>query len=131
VGRDPSDAEVSCFDRWIEIMEVSYDAIRPGATLGDVGRAATAANGGDSPWLPHFYLAHGVGLESAEMPMIGTDLGEEFDDTFVLAPGMILVLEPVVWDDGIASYRSEEIVTVTHDGCRILSGMPGYTPFTP
>ena len=102
----------------------------PGATLGDVGRAATAANDGDRPWLPHFYLAHGVGLESAEMPMIGSDLGDEFDDGFVLAPGMIVVLEPIAWDEGVASYRGEEIVVVTEDGNRVLTGEPGYAPFT-
>ncbi len=129
VGREPSAAERSCFDRWLTITRACYDAIRPGVTLGDVARRAVAANGGTRPWLPYFYLAHGVGLESAEMPMIGTDLGEEFDDNFVLAPGMILVLEPVVWDDGVAGYRAEEIVVVTDDGNRILSSFPGYAPF--
>lgn len=130
VGRDPTAPEQACFDRWHEIFEVSRAAVRPGASLGDVGRAATAANDGTRPWLPHFYLAHGVGLDSAEMPMIGSDLGADFDDGFVLAPGMILVLEPVVWNDGVASYRAEEIIVVTADGHRILTGSPGYAPFT-
>lgn len=129
VGRQPSPAERSCFERWLTITEGCYEAIKGGVTLGDVARQAIAANGGTRPWLPYFYLAHGVGLESAEMPMIGTDLGGEFDDNFVLAPGMILVLEPVIWDDGIAGYRAEEIVVVTDDGCRILSSFPGYAPF--
>ena len=62
--------------------------------------------------------------------MIGSDLGGEFDDGFELAPGMILVLEPVVWNDGVASYRAEEIVVVTEDGRRMLTGAPGYEPFT-
>ena len=131
VGRDPSPAERSCFDRWLTITQACYDAIKPGVTLGDVARQASAANGGTRPWLPYFYIAHGVGLESAEMPMIGTDLGDEFDDNFVLAPGMILVLEPVIWDDGVAGYRAEEIVVVTDDGHRILSSFPGYAPFDP
>ena len=52
------------------------------------------------PWLPHFYLGHGIGTNAAEMPMIGTDLGEEFDDNLVFPAGMVLVLEPVVWEDG-------------------------------
>ena len=43
---------------------------------------------------------------------------------------MILVLEPIAWDDGVASYRAEEIVTVTDDGHRVLSGRPGHAPFT-
>lgn len=129
VGRTPNDAERSCFERWKTILDASIRAVRPGATLGDVGRAATAANDGERPWLPHFYLAHAVGLDSAEMPMIGSDLGDEFDDGYVLAEGMILVLEPIVWDDGVASYRAEEIVVVTADGCRMLTGRPGYLPY--
>ena len=131
VGREPSQAERSCFDRWTAITQACCEAIEPGATLEDVAQQAIAVNGGTRPWLPYFYLAHGVGLESAEMPMIGTDLGDEFDSNFVLAPGMILVLEPVIWDDGIAGYRAEEIVVVTEDGCRILSSFPGYAPFAP
>ena len=34
---------------------------------------------------------------------------------------MVLVFEPVVWDDGHAGHRSEEIVAVTDDGYRRLS----------
>jgi len=37
--------------------------------------------------------------------LIGTDLGEAFDDRLVLAPGMVLVLEPAIWDEGAAGYR--------------------------
>ncbi|MFT5201601.1 MAG: Xaa-Pro dipeptidase [Candidatus Aldehydirespiratoraceae bacterium] len=129
VGREPNEAEHRCFDRWSAIMRATNEAVKPGATLGDVGRAAIAANDDTRPWLPHFYVAHGVGLESAEMPMVGSDLGQEFDDGYELAEGMILVLEPVVWDDGVASYRAEEIVVVTGDGCRVLSSHPGYAPF--
>ena len=50
------------------------------------------------------------------MPFVGTDLGPEFDASLVLQPGMVLVFEPVIWDDGHAGHRSEEIVAVTDDG---------------
>ena len=56
--------------------------------------------------------------------MIGTDLGEEFDDNFVFPAGMVLVLEPVVWEDGTGGYRSEEIVVITEDGCMPLTDYP-------
>ena len=72
----------------------------------------------------------GAGLNSAEMPLIGTDLGEDFDESIVLQPGMVLVLEPAIWEDGRGGYRSEEIVAVTDSGCVFLSDFP-YTPFTP
>lgn len=133
VGRDPLAEEVELFERWMAVTDASCAAIRPGATLGDVGRAAAAADaevaGGERPWLPHFYLAHGIGVESAEMPMIGTDLGQDFDDGFVLETGMLLVLEPIAWRDGFGGYRAEEIVAVTDDGCRLLGAAHHYLPF--
>jgi len=129
VGREPNPEEHDCFEQWKSIMAATIAAVRPGATLADVGRAATDANGGERPWLPHFYVGHAVGLDSAEMPMAGSDLGDEFDEGFVLAEGMILVLEPIVWRDGVASYRAEEIVVVTADGSRVLTSGPGYLPY--
>ena len=78
---------------------------RPGTTGLELNRAARAAETTRRPWLDHFYLIHGIGTDSAEMPLIGTDLGEEFDETIVLAPGMVMVLEPVIWDDGDGGYR--------------------------
>jgi Xaa-Pro aminopeptidase len=132
VGRDPLAEEVELFERWMAVTDASCAAIRPGATLGNVGRAAAAADaaaGGERPWLPHFYLAHGIGVESAEMPMIGTDLGQDFDDGFVLQAGMLLVLEPIAWRDGFGGYRAEEIVAVTDDGCRLLGAAHHYLPF--
>ena len=129
VGRDPTGAEQAVFDRWMAVLDASLAAVRPGATLGDIGRAARAVEPDETPWLPHFYLAHGVGLESAEMPMIGTDLGPTFDDGYELARGMVLVFEPVTWTDGVGGYRAEEIVAVTDDGWRLLGGGHHYEPF--
>jgi Xaa-Pro aminopeptidase len=133
VGRDPSPAEQALFSRWCDVMVAALDVLRPGVTAGDLCRAAEAAvpaGGGGRPWLPHFYLAHGVGVESAEMPLVGTDLGPAFDDGLVMAPGMVLVLEPVAWEDGVGGYRSEEIVAVTDDGWLHLGGGHPYDPFT-
>ena len=129
VGRSPTAAEQSLFDRWMAVVGASLAAVRSGATLGDIGRAARAVEAGETPWLPHFYIAHGVGVESAEMPMIGTDLGPAFDDGYVLATGMVLVFEPVTWTDGVGGYRAEEVVAVTEDGWRLLGGGHHYEPF--
>ena len=130
-GRAPIAAEQSLFDRWVAVLEASLAAVRPGATLGDIRRAARVVEPDETPWLPQFYLAHGTGLESAEMPMIGTDLGPAFDDGYELAAGMVLVFEPVIWSDGVGGYRAEEIVAVTDDGWRPLGGGHHYEPFEP
>jgi Xaa-Pro aminopeptidase len=128
VGREPSPRQRAQFDKWFEIMTAVLDVARAGVTAADLGRAATKANGGRRPWLPHFYLGHGIGVNAAEMPMIGTDLGDEFDENFVLQQGMVLVLEPVVWEDGTGGYRSEEVLVITDDGWIKLTNYP-YDPY--
>ena len=88
-----------------------------------------AVNGdGRRPWLPHLYLAHGIGVDSAEAPFVGTDLGPDFDESIVLGPGMVFVLEPIAWADGTGGYRGEEIVAVTDTGYHLLSDHP-YAPY--
>jgi Xaa-Pro dipeptidase len=114
--------------RWRNVVDAVLERVRPGATGRDLTDAAMKADPGRPPWLRHFYLAHGVGTDSAEMPLVGTDLGPDFDERIVLAPGMVLVLEPVIWDDGESGYRSEDIVAVTDTGYVTLSDFP-YSPY--
>jgi Xaa-Pro dipeptidase len=125
---EPSARQHDQFHQWRDILDAVLKVTKAGATAGDLARAAIAANGGQKPWLPHFYLGHGIGTNAAEMPMIGTDLGEEFDDNFVFPAGMVLVLEPVVWEDGTGGYRSEEIVVITEDGFVPVTDYP-YAPY--
>jgi Xaa-Pro dipeptidase len=128
VGDGPSAQQQDQFAQWRTILDAVLDVTKAGATSGDLARAAIAANGGSKPWLPHFYLGHGIGTYPAEAPFIGTDLGEEFDDNFVFPVGMALVLEPVVWRDGTGGYRSEEIVVTTDDGWYRITDYP-YAPY--
>jgi Xaa-Pro aminopeptidase len=128
VGREPDARQRDQFERWKAIMAAVLDVTRAGATAADLTAAATAAAGGVKPWMPHFYLGHGLGIDSAEMPYVGSDIGEAFDATLVLAAGMVLVLEPIVWDDGAAGYRSEEVLLITEDGWEPLTDYP-YDPF--
>jgi Xaa-Pro aminopeptidase len=128
VGHEPTARQQDQYLKWREILGTVLAVTKAGATSGDLARAAIAANGGRKPWLPHFYLGHSIGTNAAEMPMIGTDLGEEFDDNFVFPAGMVLVLEPVIWEDGTGGYRSEEIVVITEDGFTPITDYP-YAPY--
>ena len=124
----PTDRQRGQFDRWRQVVLAVLDQVRPGASGADLTAAARRAAGGATPWLSHFYLVHGLGTESAEAPMIGTDAGPDADERLTLAPGMVLVIEPVIWDDGAAGYRAEDIVAVTDDGWVALSDYP-YDPY--
>jgi Xaa-Pro aminopeptidase len=128
VGREPDARQRAQFERWRAIMDAVLEVTRAGATASDLTAAAIEANGGSKPWMPHFYLGHGLGIDSAEMPYVGSDIGEAFDASLVLAEGMVLVLEPLVWEDGAAGYRAEEVLLITADGWEPMTGYP-YDPF--
>jgi Xaa-Pro dipeptidase len=128
VGQDPTPRQHAQFRKWREILDAVLDVTRAGTSIAELGRTATKTNGGTRPWLPHFYLGHSIGVNAAETPMIGTDLGDEFDENFILEPGMVMVLEPVVWEEGTGGYRSEEIVVITEEGWIPLTNYP-YDPY--
>ena len=129
-GTDPAPNAIqqAQFRRWRAVVDAALDILKPGVSALQLGGAAIEANDGVRPWIEHFYLAHGVGTHSAEMPLIGTDFGEQFDERLIMQPGMVVVFEPVIWEDGAAGYRSEDIVAVTDTGWVKLSGST-YDPY--
>jgi Xaa-Pro dipeptidase len=125
VGSDvcPTRRQQVQFERWQAVVDSVLEICKPGVSALELTRAAVAANDGVKPWLEHFYLAHGVGTDSAEMPLVGTDLGDAFDERLVLTPGMVLVLEPAIWDDGAAGYRAEDVIAVSDEGWMQLGSL--------
>lgn len=128
VGREPTARQRDQFQRWQAIMSAVLEVTRAGATAADLTTAAIRTAGGVKPWMPHFYLGHGLGIDSAESPYVGSDIGEAFDASLVLEAGMVLVLEPIVWDEGAAGYRAEEVLLITDDGWEPMTDYP-YDPF--
>ena len=63
-------------------------------------------------------LGHGVGMEVHEAPRLST----RSDD--VIEAGEVVTIEPGVYLPGELGVRIEDLVTVTADGCRNLSGPP-------
>lgn len=128
IGAEPTARQQVQYTRWSEIFDAVLSVTRAGASASDLTAAATDVCGGHRPWMSHFYLAHGLGLDSAEAPYVGTDLGESYDHRLVLQAGMVFMVEPVVWDEGHSGYRSEDMIVVTDDGCVNLSDHP-YDPY--
>jgi len=128
VGDEPTARQQAQHRRWQEINDAVLSVMRAGVPASDLTAAARDVSGGDRPWMSHFYLGHGLGLDSAEAPYIGTDLGDGYDRRQILAAGTVLMLEPVVWDEGHSGYRSENLIVVTDDGCVNLTDYP-YQPY--
>ena len=69
----PTAEQRACYTRWCEVIDAVYATIKPGATCGDLVRAAASVEPKHA--LRHFYLGHGCGCDSGEAPFIGSDLG--------------------------------------------------------
>jgi Xaa-Pro dipeptidase len=128
VGGEPSSRQQTQYARWAEINDAVVSVMKAGVTAADLTAAAIEVCGGDRPWMDHFYLGHGLGLDSAEAPYVGTDLGDAYDHRLVLPAGTVIVLEPVVWDEGHSGYRSENVFVITEEGSVNLTDYP-YEPY--
>ena len=78
-------------------------------------------------YAPHFmgagsnkvrFIAHGVGLELDEFPVIAP----RFDEP--LEPGVVLAMEPKVFYPGIGGAGVENTFVITEDGCECLMSAP-------
>lgn len=126
--------------RLLEITEKSLHsaiaAVRPGATLGDVGAAVQRTVEAEGFSVVRDFVGHGIGVHMHEDPQV-PNFGEP-GRGMKLKPGMVLAIEPMVnaggpdvqvlgdgWTavtgDGSMSAHFEHTVAVTPDGARVLT----------
>jgi Xaa-Pro aminopeptidase len=121
----PSPAERDLAAAWDEVARRVVDAARPGATAGDLRRAALRGwpEGEPPPWPYPLYVTHGIGMEPAEPPFAGADFAPDVEEAMVLAEGHVLMVEPYVWREGVGGYRAEYCLVVDGDGARVLNSV--------
>jgi Xaa-Pro aminopeptidase len=99
-----------------EAQRRAEEAIRPGVTAREADAVArdhiAAAGYGDR--FGHS-LGHSIGLDNHETPALSP-----YDET-VLAPGMVVTVEPGIYLPGVAGVRTEDIVVIRQDGCEVLT----------
>ncbi len=103
----------------LKAQERAIRAVRPGAKARDVDAEARTviARAGFGPFFGHG-LGHGLGLQVHEAPALRQN------SEAVLAPGMVVTVEPGIYLPGWGGVRIEDDVLVTPDGCEVLTGVP-------
>ena len=102
-----------------EAHKQALAAVVPGATFGDLDRAARAvfAEARVEDQFIHS-LGHGIGLETHEYPSIKI-AGPDRDTK--LEVGMVFSIEPGLYRPGLGGVRWEDVVVVTKNGCEPLT----------
>ena len=115
VGGKPSDRFRRTMDQVRAAQQAAIDVIRPGLPCQEAYRVAYSVfeKEGVESLFTHG-LGHGVGLETHEPPSLSrVGQGE-------LKPGMVVTVEPGLYDPEWGGIRWEYEVLVTEDGCRVL-----------
>ena len=101
-------------------VHAAIGAARPGATVREVHEAArdsvVASGLGDHWW--GYYMPHGAGTGQHELPA-GLD-----DADLVLAPGMVMCIEPGVALPGVGGVILEQMVAIGPSGAEALNALP-------
>jgi len=118
LGKPGREAQFA-YDAVLEAQEAAVAAVRPGATCGEVDEAARAVlkKAGLAQYFTHS-TGHGVGIEIHESPRVAAGQQQ------LLAPGMVITIEPGIYIEGKFGIRIEDMVAVTENGGKILTPAP-------
>lgn len=115
LGKAPPEAR-ALYGAVLAAQLAAISAVRPGATAGEVDRAARQEL--KRAKMDRFFThstGHGVGLEVHEPPRLaaGSDA--------ILRPGMVITIEPGVYLPGKYGVRIEDMLLVTGHGYEVLT----------
>jgi Xaa-Pro dipeptidase len=107
-------------EKMIALVQRAYDETvalcKPGASVRTVAARADAIFKEAGMSMPHS-LGHGVGLEAHEFPLVR----DREDITATLRPGMIVTIEPGLYDPEAGGVRLENDVLITETGHEVIT----------
>ncbi len=107
------------FDVMFAARATALDLLKPGQHLGEIDEAArrVIATAGYEHGIIH-RTGHGLGITGHEAPFLA--IGE----TRVLAPQMLISVEPGIYDEAKGGYRHSDTILITEDGYVNLTHAP-------
>jgi Xaa-Pro aminopeptidase len=116
IGGEPEGELARVFAVVADSQAKGVAAVAPGASARDVDQICRDVIA-EAGWAERFEhgTGHGVGLDIHEAPTV-SPLG-----TAILAPGVVVTVEPGVYLPGIGGVRIEDTLVVTEDGSRPLT----------
>ncbi len=102
-----------------EIFYAALNAVKPHIPASAVDKVTeeTTRRIGFGPYMLH-RTGHSLGLDVHELPSVAVG------DETILLPGMIITIEPGVYDFSIGAWRIEDTVLVTDTGYELLTNSP-------
>lgn len=103
----------------LEANEAAIAAVRIGATLGDIDRAARSVieKSGYGQYFVH-RTGHGIGKEVHEF------LDVAKNSNTIIKEGMCFSIEPGIYIEGIGGIRIEDLICVEKEGAKVLNNFP-------
>jgi len=104
------------YDSVLEAQQAAVNAVRPGATCGEVDEAARGVlrKAGLADYFTHS-TGHGVGIEIHESPRVAAEQPQ------LLSTGMVITIEPGIYIAGEFGIRIEDMVVVTEKAGRVIT----------
>lgn len=115
----PSDEQRRMFEHMVALLDIAFDALRPGARCADVDLAVRSyydAHGLWDNWRHH--VGHAIGIRYHEGPFL--DRGDPTE----IRSGMVFTVEPGLYAGGLGGFRHSDTVAVTEDGLDFLTYYP-------
>jgi Xaa-Pro dipeptidase len=107
------------FNTMCNAQEAAAEALRPGNTCADVDKAANKVFKDAGYWeLVKHHTGHGIGLLGHEPPYLDQGNPQQ------LEAGMVVSLEPGIYELGYAGFRHSDTLVVTEDGCEWITYYP-------
>ena len=115
----PTAKQTRLFNVMVKAQDAAIEALGPGVKCADVDNAANRVlyDAGHRDLIRH-HTGHGIGLQGHEPPWL--DQGNQAE----LKPGMVVSIEPGIYELGYAGFRHSDTALITGDGYELITYYP-------